>query len=193
MKTFKINSEPSYSSMLYRYIKKYWFSIIILGLFLLVLDFRELAWLKVPLFILSFLIFGYGYGYSTSKVIYKISIDLTNKRVVLFHFVLFKDKTIIPFPKLHFECVKIKPTKRDEEIWKIYFKKSPGLSGGVIMSSAKQWSWNKKQLVVISKLLHNVKSEQETWKPEKTFLQEPIGKINSFVKVDYFVPASEDL
>jgi hypothetical protein len=132
-----------------------------------------------------FFLLGYGQAYPSNKNIYKIVVSPDNLSIRLYYFVLWKNISEIPFSKLHIEFVKIKTVNNKEE-WRIHFAKRPWPIVGIISSLNGYWSWDKKQMIELSKELYKIKQKHETWKPEKSFLQEPVGKIRSFERVEYF-------
>ena len=41
-------------------------------------------------------------------------------------------------------------------------------------------------MIELSKELYKIKQNHKTWKLEKSYLQEPVGKISSFERIEYF-------
>jgi len=185
---FELYRKPTCFYIFENFIRKYGVWIFIILIFAIFLEFVHLFnWSFFLLLSLSIIIAGYGPGYnSNKKIVYKVEIDYEGKELFIYHFVLIRFKMRIPFCKLHAEFVKTKASKEELEEWRIHLSKKPWPIVGVLRSSNGIWSWEKKQMIELSKELYVIKQNHKTWKPEKFFIQEPVGKIRSFERVDYF-------
>ena len=147
---------------------------------------RFSPWIVALSFIIILFIFGYGRAYPSNKNIYRVDIYNAESYMIIYYFVLWKSRTRIPFDKLHVEFEIVKTKKSIEDKWRIHLGKSPWPSVGVIRSSNVHCSWSKEEMIELSKELYKIKQKHNTWKPDKSFLQEPVGKIRSFERVEYF-------
>jgi hypothetical protein len=187
MKTFSLDKYISVSLILITYIRNY--GIWILGSIFIIIFIGILnlsPWIIILSFFIILIIFGYGRAYPSNKNIYRVVISEVDCHVLIYYFVLWKSRSTIPFNKLHVEFEMVKTSKNIEDKWRIHIGKKPWPTVGVIRSSNGHWSWDKEQMIDLSKELYKIKQKHETWKPEKSFLQEPVGKIRSFERVEYF-------
>ncbi len=184
MKKYKINKKPTLTTILWSYLKKYGILISIAWLLIFIIDFDHGNFIKPLMLLITFLIFGYGYGYSNYKVVYQVDIDCVNSEIMIYSFMLFKSKLKIKYLDLHIEF--IISNRNNNEIWEIDITKKPGLQGGKIFSSNGYWSWDKKVLLELSKELAKVKNENITWNSDKLMNPRTFEKRNSFKRVDSF-------
>lgn len=183
---FCLNRKPKSISIIRTYFRNYGLWILASIIILYIIGIFNISAKITCVFLFGILfLFGYGQAYPSNKNIYKIVVSPDNLSIRMYYFVLWKSITVIPFSKLHIEFIKIKTATNKEE-WKIHFAKKPWPIVGIIRSSNGYWSWDKNQMIELSKEIFKIKQKHKTWKPDKSFLQEPVGKIRSFERVEYF-------
>lgn len=166
MKIFKIKNRITPISILTGYIKRFGFLIILLWI---IVFFSNLCLIyKLPLFILSFFVPGYTIGCISHRIIYKVSVDENNKRIIINYFIIWKSKISIPFNHLHTESYINQ--KNNKEIWEMFFAKKNNWVIGSIVSQKNEWKWDKNTLIELSEILYNIKIVEETWRANEYYL-----------------------
>ncbi len=94
--------------------------------------------------------------------------------MTIYSYVLFKHKTIIPFEKLYFKCLKKDNKKTGTYEWLIVFGKRPWTVIGTIKSSGSSY-WEYYKMKELYFELHQIKKEHLLWSPPKSQTIKPLA------------------
>lgn len=173
MNIYKSKYKPVFIHILFTYAKRYGGWILFIW-FVFFLMFRSQNIPIILLFIVLLSLFiGYGRSYPQNRIIYKVIIDHSNKRIYLSSYVLWKHKTIIPFEKLYFECFKKSNKKTETDEWLIAIGKRPWPVIGTIKSSGSSY-WEYDKMKELAFELHQIKQKHILWKPTKSFFKKQL-------------------
>lgn len=184
MITYKSKTQPEFSFIISAYIKRYGGWILLIWLiFLLMLRSQNFPIILFPIVLLSIFI-GYGRSYPKNRIIYKVIINHSNKQIILYSYILWKHKTVIPFEKLYFDYfIKVNKKMKPDE-WLIVFGKRPWIVIGTIKSTGgTDWDYDKMKELAFE--LYQIKKRQILWKPQMPFLIKSLAPGYKELKFDF--------
>lgn len=183
MKVFGNSTSPPNKIIIYWYLKKYIIIILLTLSIILLFDFGRYLYLKIIYIVLSLFI-PLTFTRNIKRVIFNITFDDENKKLIIDYFILWKRRRMIPYHELHIESTIKSNSKKKEELI-IYIWRKEFVSGDIVFPS-KYSFWDRKQIVEMSKKFYNLKTDNLTYKPDISYKQIEIGKNNSFKRVDFF-------
>lgn len=184
MEVFGNSIPPTYKQIVYWYLKKYTLFILLTVSIIMFFDFGGSLYLKL---MCIFLLFFYPLTFprGMKRLIYKITFDDDSKKLILEYFILWKKRRFVPYNELHVESIiRFKTKKKQEEMIISIWRRDFVL--GEIVFPSEYGLWDKKQIIDISKKFNTIKKDNQTHKPNINLSQEELGKINSFIRVDFF-------